>query len=68
MAEWIEQLKQALLQATEMIGSRDITTGTLLLFGGGVGIAVSIIALLICLAVFPKQRRKLLKRLENAEE
>lgn len=68
MSEWIEQLKQALLQVAELLGNRDFTEGTLLLLAGCIGIAVSIVALLVCLAAFPRKRRKLLKRLENMEE
>ncbi len=68
MMEWIEQLKQALFQAVEMLGSRDMTAGTLFLFLGAVGIAVSIMALFVCVAAFPRKRKKLLERLENAEE
>ena len=67
-AKWLEQLKQALFQAVEMLGSRDMTAGTLFLLLGAVGIAVSIIALFVCMAVFPRKRKKLLKSLENAEE
>ena len=45
----------------------NLTTGSLMYYGGFLGIGVGVFFLLICLAVFPRQRKKLLKKLEEAE-
>ncbi len=45
----------------------NLTTGSLMYYGGFFGIGVGILSILICLAVFPKQRKKILKKLEEAE-
>ena len=45
----------------------NLTTGGLMYYGGFLGIGVGVFFLLICLVVFPRQRKKLLKKLEEAE-
>ena len=40
-----------------------ITTGTLMYYGGMIGTGIGILLLVICLIIFPKQRKKLLKKL-----
>ena len=45
----------------------NLTTGSFMYYGGFLGIGVGVFFLLICFAVFPRQRKKLLKKLEEAE-
>ena len=45
----------------------NLTTGSFMYYGGFLGIGVGILSIFICLAIFPKQRKKLLKKLEDAE-
>lgn len=40
-----------------------MTTGSIMFFGGIAGIAVGIILALVCLRVFPRQRKRLLDEL-----
>ena len=41
----------------------EMTTGSLMFFGGIAGIVIGIVLALICLRVFPKQRKRLLDEL-----
>lgn len=40
-----------------------MTTGSIMFYGGIAGIAVGIILALVCLRVFPRQRKRLLEKL-----
>lgn len=40
-----------------------MTTGSIMFFGGIAGIVIGIILALICLRVFPRQRKRLLDKL-----
>lgn len=42
-----------------------MTTGSIMFYGGIAGIAVGIILALICLRVFPRQRKQLLDELSR---
>ena len=43
----------------------EVTAGMIICGVGAVGIVISIIALLVTIRLFPKQRRKLLHQIEN---
>lgn len=42
-----------------------MTMGTMMFYGGIAGVAVSLLAAIICAVVFPKQRVKALKKLSE---
>ncbi len=44
----------------------NLTMGSMLYYGGFLGVAVSIFLILICLIAFPIQRRRRLKKLGDA--
>ncbi len=58
-----EQIKEAFFQAVDMVVSMEMTQGTIMFLGGIAGIVVCILAILISLAVFPRQRKRMLKKL-----
>lgn len=58
-----EQMKQAFFQAVDMLVTMNMTQGTVLFLCGIAGIALCIIFLIISFAVFPGQRKRLLKKL-----
>ena len=42
-----------------------MTTGSIMFYGGIAGIAVGIILALVCLKIFPRQRKRLLDKLSG---
>ena len=42
--------------------------GSVMFYGGIIGVAVGVLLMIICLKVFPKQRRKLLEELGQEQE
>ena len=58
-----EQIKEAFFQAVDMVVAMEMTTGTMMFLGGIAGILVCFLAILISLAVFPGQRKRMLKKL-----
>lgn len=43
----------------------ELTTGTMMFYGGIAAVAVGIISALICISVFPKQRKKRLEEISK---
>lgn len=43
----------------------NMTPGSLMYYGGLIGVGVSAFLLLICVAVFPMRRKRLLRKLEK---
>lgn len=58
-----EQLETVFFQALDRLVGMNMTTGTLMFLGGLAGIVISLLAILISLAVFPGQRKRMLKKL-----
>lgn len=58
-----QQLQDAFFQALDMLVSMNMTTGTMMFLGGLAGIVICLLAILISLAVFPIQRKRMLKKL-----
>lgn len=42
-----------------------MTTGSIMFYGGIVGVAIGILLALICMKVFPRQRKRLLEKLSK---
>ena len=58
-----EQIKEAFFQALDMVVSMEMTQGTTMFLGGIAGIIICFLMILISLAVFPGQRKRMLKKL-----
>ncbi len=45
-----------------------MTTGSIMFYGGIAGAVLGGIAVLVCIRLFPRQRKRMLQRLGEAEE
>lgn len=43
--------------------NENMSMGNIMFYGGIIGIIISILAILICLRIFPREKKKLLKNL-----
>lgn len=58
-----EQIKEAFVQAIDMAVSMEMTQGTIMFLGGIAGILICFLAILLSLAIFPGQRKRMLRKL-----
>lgn len=58
-----EQIKEAFFQAVDMVVSMEMTRGTMMFLGGIAGIVLCFLAIIISLAIFPGQRKRMLRKL-----
>lgn len=58
-----EQTKEAFAQTLDMVIAMEMTKGTMMFLGGIAGVIVCFLAILISLAIFPGQRRRMLRKL-----
>lgn len=58
-----EQIKEAFFRAVDMVVSMEMTRGTIMFLGGITGIVLCFLAIVISLAVFPGQRKRMLRKL-----
>lgn len=63
--ELIDQIMQALNQSLDMLVKMELSKGSIMFLGGFVGLAIGILLLIVSLAVFPIQRRRMLKKLKS---
>lgn len=59
------QVKDFLMDAVNMAVSMEITWGTIMFIGGLIGCVAFLLAIIISLAIFPGQRKRMLKKLEQ---
>lgn len=59
----LEQIKESMMAAIDTAVSTELTQGTMMFLGGLAGAMLGMLAILIALAVFPGQRRRMLKKL-----
>ncbi len=57
------QVKEFLLDAVDMAVTMEMTWGTIMFIGGLVGCVAFLLAIVISLAIFPGQRKRILKKL-----
>ena len=56
---------EEIMNAVNMLSAGEATTGALMALGGCAGLIIAAVALLVCLAAFPGQRRRLFERLKS---
>lgn len=57
------QVKDFLMDAVDMAVTMEMTWGTIMFLGGLIGCVAFLLAIVISLAIFPGQRKRILKKL-----